>query len=211
MKKLLVTTLVAAACGLCALQPTPARAQSANFTLSLASGSLLPGSSFTLSLSLNFTSGGNIQNLAGLSYWLQTQNSNPPFYFALTNRDLSGSQFTDPQTPGITYPQSLQPDNANDLGALLPVGATPLASGFYPIAQLTFSISAMATPGNYVIQTIAGGPKNGVMNDSDGDTLSIPSQSFSVNVVPEPGTLTLAVVAALTAGVVGCRRRRTMS
>lgn len=205
MKKLLATAALAAIAGLCALPPAPVRAQTADFTLSTVSGSFLPGSSFTLSLTLAFTAGGNIGNLNGLSYWLTMQNINPPFYFAITNRDLSGSFFTDPQTPAITYPQTLQPDNTNDLGAL---SAAAQPDGTYAISQLTISISPMAVPGAYVLQTIASGGKTAVLNDSDGDTLAIPAESFTINVVPEPGTVTLALVAALGLGAVGWRRRR---
>src|ERR1035441_5959462 len=65
-------------------------------------GTYTPGSSFTFSISLAFTPGGNVANLEGLSYWFEQQNPSAPFNFAITLRDVTGSQFTDLQTPGLT-------------------------------------------------------------------------------------------------------------
>src|SRR6266404_1679295 len=86
-------------------------------------GTYTPGSSFTFSINLAFTPGGTIANLDGLSYWLrQSMPSIAPFPFSITLRDVTGSMFTDLQTPRLTYPQNLNPVNANDLGAAIPVG-----------------------------------------------------------------------------------------
>src|SRR3954468_5027819 len=59
-------------------------------------GSFTPGSSFTFSIQLAFAPAGNVANLEGLSYWFEQQNPNAPFNFAITNRNVTGSQFTDP-------------------------------------------------------------------------------------------------------------------
>src|ERR1022692_2851997 len=66
-------------------------------------GTYTPGSSFTFSISLAFTPGGNVANLEGLSYWFEQQNPSAPFNFAITLRDVTGSQFTDLQTPGTRF------------------------------------------------------------------------------------------------------------
>ena len=39
-----------------------------------------------------------------------------PFNFVITNRDATGSLFTDLQTRTLTNPQTLAPSNAQDLG-----------------------------------------------------------------------------------------------
>src|SRR6266513_1867495 len=84
-------------------------------------GTYRPGDTFTFNISLAFTTGGTIQNLDGLSYWFQQTNpSIAPFPFSITLRNVSGSMFTELQTGGLTYPQTLNPSNAKDLGALLP-------------------------------------------------------------------------------------------
>src|SRR4051794_40351246 len=76
-------------------------------------GTYTPGSSFTFDISLAFTAGGTIANLDGLSYWLkQAIPGIAPFPFSVTLRDVTGSIFTDLQTPGLTYPQNLNPTNA---------------------------------------------------------------------------------------------------
>src|ERR1700687_6136321 len=91
-------------------------------------GTYTPGSSFTFSIGLQFTSGGSIANLEGLSYWLQQSiPAIAPFPFSVSVRDVPGSPFTELQTPGLTYPQALNPVNANDLGAAQPVGPAGLA------------------------------------------------------------------------------------
>jgi len=81
-------------------------------------GTYNPGASFTFSITLGFAPGGSMANVDALSYWLEQQNPNAPFYFSITNRDNTGSTFSDLQSPHIVYPQSLSPSNANDLGAL---------------------------------------------------------------------------------------------
>src|SRR2546423_3149960 len=65
------------------------------------SGTYTPGSSFTFSIGLTFAPGGSVVNLDGLSYWLQQSIPGiAPFPFTVTLRDVTGSMFTDLQTPG---------------------------------------------------------------------------------------------------------------
>ena len=81
-------------------------------------GTYTPGSSFTFAIDITFAPGGNVANMAGLSYWFEQQNPSAPFYFGITNRDLSSSIFSFPQTTNaqLTYPQNLTPQNVKDLG-----------------------------------------------------------------------------------------------
>lgn len=152
-------------------------------------GTYAPGSSFTFSINLAFTPGGNVSNLEGLSYWFQQKTpAGAPFNFAITLRDVTGSPFTDLQTPGLTYPQNLNPANANDLGALLASGATPLGAGTYFVANITVSIDPSAAPGQYVIDDTLTGGKTSVITDSAGHTFPIPEADYFIDVVPEPAT-----------------------
>src|ERR1700682_2856027 len=103
LKRLL---LIAAIALICPLTGTPrASAQSAQFSYSNFSGvgmTYVAGSSFAFDITLNFTSGGAIANVNGLSYWMnQNTPAGAPFVFAITLRDATGSFFTDLQTPGI--------------------------------------------------------------------------------------------------------------
>src|SRR3954463_11741380 len=178
----------AIACSLVAVATLSA--QTASFSYNDGSGApnagtYTPGSSFTFSITLAFAPGGNVANLDGLSYWFEQQNPNAPFNFAITNRDVTGSQFTFLQTPGLTYPQNMAPQNANDLGAFLP-GPTGVGANTYFIANLTISISASAAPGTYVIENTTTGGKTSVITDDVGHTFAIPQATYTIAVVPEP-------------------------
>ena len=146
-----------------------------------------PGSSFTFSISLAFTPGGSVANLEGLSYWFEQQNPGAPFNFSITNRDVTGSMFTDLQTPGLTYPQNMTPRSANDLGAELP-GPTGVGTGSYFIANVTVTVSATATNGTYLIENTTAAGKTSVISDDAGHTFAIPAAFYTITVVPEPST-----------------------
>ena len=153
-------------------------------------GTYTPGSSFTFSINLGFVPGGTVQNLDGLSYWLQqSMPSIAPFPFSITLRDVTGSQFTDLQTPGLTYPQNLSPVNANDLGAAIPVSSPAVGAGTYFIADITVSIALNApTTGTFVISNTTSGPKTSVISDSFGHTFGIPEADYTITMIPEPAT-----------------------
>jgi hypothetical protein len=172
-------------------------------------GTYSPGDSFTFSISLVFTSGGSVTNLDGVSYWLQQQSpGGGPFIASVTLRDVTGSAFTDLQTPGLSYPQNLNPSNANDLGAAIPSNQSALGSGGpYLVANITVQIAAGApTMGTFVLsQTLTGG-KTSVISDSAGHTFAIPEADYTITMVPEPGTW-IAGSLVLIALVFAQRRR----
>ncbi len=201
MKKLLLSTAVAL---ICAFAETPrVSAQSANFTYSNFSGTYTPGSSFSFDITLNFTAGGNIVDVEGISYWLY-QSAGPGYGLQITNRDPNpyppclscGSRFREVQS-NLAYPQPLDPINRNpngtptstDLGGVLslnfPVPGLP--SGSYFVARITLSIPRSALPGTYTIgNTVSGIPGVGgrisVINDSNGTTRFISASNFSFTV-----------------------------
>lgn len=212
MKKYLLTAAAAFACTFAAIPMSSA--QTATFSYNDNNGvpnqgTYFPGSSFTFSINLAFTPGGTIANLEGLSYWFQQRTpSGAPFYFAITLRDVTGSQFTDLQTPGLTYPQNLNPSNPNDLGALLPSGTPPDGAGTYFIANLTISISASAANGEYVISNTTAGGKTSVITDSAGHTFAIPEFDYTIDVIPEPATW---AAGALTFAALAFSQRRRIA
>lgn len=216
MKKLLVIAAIALAT---AITGAPRLfAQSASFTYSgVPTGALAPGATFTIQVSLVFTAGGSIMNLNGLSYWMAQQSPTSGFAFSITNRNASGSLFTDLQSPGLTYPQVMDPINRNqngtqtstDLGALSQTGQP---NGTYFIAALTFQIASNAAPGTYTIRNTTSttpgvGGRISVINDSNGNTFAIAASPFNITIVPEPSTFALLGFGAL-AGVVAYRRRK---
>lgn len=190
------------------------RAQSATFlyddgTGTPNAGAYAPGDSFNFSIDLAFTPGGSVANLEGLSYWFETANPNPPFSFAITLRDITGSPFTDLQTPGLAYPQLLAPQNTSDLGGLLGIGQPPLNAGSYFVANISISIDGGAAPGTYVIQNVTTGGRTSVITDASGNTAPISQAGYTVTVVPEPATLPLAAV-GLAGLACAVRRRRAL-
>ena len=167
--------------------PTPGPV-TANFNYSDGSGpgdaGFYPaGASFTFAINLNFVPGGNVANLGGFSYWFEQQNPLAPYYFAITNRDVSGSAFMSLQTPGMAYPQALGPSNPNDLGAFTQSGIG-VGAGNYFIANLTISIDPSAPTGTYILENVTSGGKSAVISDDQGHTALIPRTTYTVNVVP---------------------------
>ena len=156
-----------------------------------ASGTYTPGSSFTFTINLAFTPGGSVTNLEGLSYWFQqTTPAGAPFPFSITLRDVTGSPFTDLQTPGLTYPQTLNPSNANDLGAAQPFpGPAGLGAGTYFVATITVSIADTApVTGTFTLSDVFSGPKTSFISDSLGHTFAIPEADYTITMIPEPAT-----------------------
>jgi hypothetical protein len=211
MKKHLFAVLAALGCSL-ALFST-ASAQTALFIYNDGNGvpnagTYHPGDSFTFSITLAFTPGGTVANLEGLSYWFQQQSpAGAPFNFSITLRDVTGSGFTDLQTPGLTYPQTLNPSNANDLGALLPIGQPADGAGSYLVANITVSIDPNAPiSGTYVLSNTITGSKTSVITDNAGHTFAIPEADYTVTLVPEPATWAAGILAI--AGLVFTQRRR---
>jgi hypothetical protein len=187
-----------------------ARAQTAVFGFndnngSPNSGTYSPGDSFTFSITLTFAPGGTVQNLDGLSYWFEQSNPNAPFNFSITNRDVTGSMFTDLQTPHIVYPQNMTPQNANDLGAFLP--AAGVGAGSYFIANLTIKIDPSAASGIYFIENTTTGGKTSIITDDLGHTAPISQSIYTITIVPEPGTLALCAT-GLPIALGFLRRRR---
>jgi hypothetical protein len=210
MKKQLLAAVAVAGC-LCGAM-SDATAQTANFVYNDGNGvpdagTYIPGDSFTFSINLVFTSGGSITNLDGLSYWFQQKSPGSPFIASITLRDVTGSPFSDLQTPGLTYPQNLNPSNANDLGGAVPVGNSPLASGTYLVANITIQISGAApNMGTFVLDETLTGGKTSVISDSLGNTFAIAEADYTITMIPEPGTWAAAVLSLLAIGFTQRRR-----
>lgn len=212
VRKHLLTAAATLACTLAGVSISSAQTATFNYNDGSGTpnaGTYAPGSSFTFSISLAFTSGGSVANLDGLSYWFEQQNPSSPFNFAITLRDVTGSQFTVLQTSGLTYPQSLTPQNASDLGAFLP--ASGIGNGTYFIANLTVSIAPTAGAGTYLIENTTTGGKTSILSDDLGHTFAIPQATYSITIVPEPASEILLVAGFSIWGLLAYRRGRCRS
>ena len=173
-------------------------------------GTYHPGDSFTFSITLAFTAGGTVANLDGLSYWMQQLSpAGGPFIASITLRDVTGSDFSDLQTPGLMYPQNLNPSNANDLGAAIPAGNPADGNGSYLIANITIKISDTAPgTGVFVLDNTTSGGKTSVISDSNGHTFAIPEADYTITMVPEPATWVAGSLVAVA--LLSTQRRRLL-
>src|SRR2546423_4628575 len=131
-----------------------------NADMGPSAGTYAAGSSFTFDITLTVANSGTdpVPDVNGLSYWFETSAANNS-YFKITNRNLAASSFSDPQTPGLTYPQSVVAGgNANDLGG---TGSVQPSNASYFIATITLQIDPSTPPGTYTISTTSFASNNG--------------------------------------------------
>jgi hypothetical protein len=200
---LLIAALVV--CPFLALQT--GNAQSPVVTATLTNGgsstvNIMQGQAFTLTLQIttNFAS-------SGITYFLQSNNGSG--LFRLTARDMSMNPYPDPTTDDMTAfggdAGLLNPVNDFDLGSTNNGSATD-AAGMYTIGILTFSTTA--GPGQYTIFV-----DRGVVTDRTNNGFE--DRAFTamatINVIPEPTTVGLAVIGGGMLLVAGWRKRRSRS
>ena len=142
---------------------------------------------------------------SGITFFLQSNNGNG--LFRLTARDMSMSPYPDPTTDDATAFSGdaglLNPVNDFDLGGTNNGSATDPA-GMYTIA--IFTINTLNAPmGTYTIVT-----DRGIVTDRTGGGFE--DRAFTamatVNVIPEPTTVGLAVIGGGMLLVAGYRKHR---
>lgn len=187
--------------------------------LGASSGAYTAGSSFTFDITLTVQNSGTdpVGNVTGLSYWFETSALNNS-YFKITNRDLTGSPFSD-QVQGQTYPEAIVAGgNADDLGAVLANTNSPLATNnSYFVAHLTIQIDPSTPAGTYTIFTTTFASNNGPKTSTAAERIDantsqrhdFAATTYTITVVPEPATLSLLGLSGLgSLGMTMLRRRR---
>lgn len=163
--------------------------------------SIMQGGTFSLDLNIDvsFTS-------TGITYFYMTGN-NGSGLFALTSRIVTGSPYPDLTTADSTVFSGgnplLDPVNNNDLGATDNQGETD-PPGMYFISTITFSSTAPVGTYTIFLDPSFG---RGIVSDDQFNDHPLDGNTITVNVVPEPATVGLAL---LGGGIVllGLRARR---
>ncbi|MDQ6860101.1 MAG: PEP-CTERM sorting domain-containing protein [Verrucomicrobiota bacterium] len=179
MKKLLLVS--AALLTMFAAAPYSANAQTNTLSYSNVPSTVAAGGSFTFSITLNFTAGGNELDVAGLSLWFyQLSPASGPFTLSFTglnrnnngtlsvfdiaqtsNNDLFGSAANPGGPSGPPRSMPLAPINNQGTGSpFQPAERTDLGAiasgggngtGNYFVANITLQVGANTAPGTYTI------------------------------------------------------------
>src|SRR6266550_3940023 len=166
----------------------------------LSSNVTSPGSSVTLSLSLNVSGFSDPDKVAGFDFQLTSVNDSSGAFF-IQNRvtDLAGA-FQDPQTPdGVVETRpgaNLDPTDgpytgfpAGDLGASVSSLSAAVTNGTFHLANYAIGVDAGVAPGTYNFTTLV----NIWTDQSGGEHTDLGAGTFSLTiaptVIPEPATL----------------------
>src|SRR5262249_42262958 len=149
----------------------------------------------------------------GFSYWLQVNTALAPF---LTIDNLA---FFPPFPHGYSgpFPILFNSGSGTDPGFTCesvglegsPDPGVQVQDGSYHFSDITFGLAPNAPAGTYTLRITTASPRGSIQVTSDFGDAPFPQASFIFNVVPEPSTLTLIVLAGLGAAVTTYRRRKS--
>jgi glycosidase len=166
----------------------------------------------TFTLTLNGTFSG--YSGKGFSLWLETNTTLAP-HLTITGESFAGGAWTDPNDNSSDYSSgfspfpkafnsatgansgflashdalgtdSMTPPRTGDLGA---TGATQSA-GTYQLATITFQLSG-ASIGTYSLETTTLSPLSAEFSDTSNTSHFAATDIYTINIVPEPATLSL--------------------
>lgn len=177
-----------------------------NGTAASDSVTIQPGSAFSFGVYLTSTA----EQTVGLSYFLAESTVGNPAnpgsgMFTITGRGVSGSPYSELQTGNTAFLSAanavLDPRNNNDAGGIEP-SLEAQSAGTYFVANFTIQSSALTAVGTYEITFADAVYIDEVFEPHSFNTLG----TYTVTVVPEPGSFALVSVAGVL--VLGRRVRR---
>ena len=202
MKKTLLTAII---CAMTASSPLFGQAHMQSLSFSGPSAiDITTTNTFTLSANLSFSG----YSAYGFTYWLEVQTALAPF---LTITAVTHY----PPFPGGPDPVPIAFNTGGDpgySGAAADFGGSafpmPVPPGTYHVMDLTFMLAPGTPLGMYDLRTTTISPRISEVTDTDFMDNNLPAAHFTINIVPEPGTLALFGIGAVGSGLLIYRRRK---
>jgi PEP-CTERM motif len=158
---------------------------------------------FTLSVNLTFSG----YNAVGLSYWLEVQNALASF-LTITNVTHYPPFPGGPDPVPISFTTGGDPGYSTTSAGFDGINMSGVTPGTYHIADMTFMLAPGTPLGMSDLRSTTASPRTSEVTDTDFNDNNLPAAHFTINIVPEPSTLSFLGLAAVGSGFMAYRRRR---